>query len=74
MHLSMYTRVVDEVADVLGDREVVTSEDVEKLEYTLQVANCLVRISSTTWYLLDIIVNINCECKRSSGFVTTTVQ
>ena len=38
MHLSIYTRVVDEVADVLGDREVVTSEDVEKLEYTLQVA------------------------------------
>ena len=32
-------RLVDEVADVLGDREVVTSEDVEKLEYTLQVGN-----------------------------------
>ena len=31
------SRVVDEVTDVLGDREVVTWEDVEKLEYTLQV-------------------------------------
>ena len=37
-HLSL-SRVVDEVTDVLSDHdcEVVTWEDVEKLEYTLQV-------------------------------------
>ena len=31
------TRVAHEVREVLGDREFVTSEDLEKLEYTLQV-------------------------------------
>ena len=38
-HALYLFRLVDEVAVVLGDREVVTSEDVEKLEYTLQVRN-----------------------------------
>ena len=36
-HYLSLSRVVDEVIDVLGDHEVVTWENVEKLEYTLQV-------------------------------------
>ena len=35
-YISLF-RVVDEMTDVFGDRDVVTWEDVEKLEYTLQV-------------------------------------